>query len=245
MTSPNFQQHKLIITFVILLFFPTHSFAQENNQNADKLIKLSDLAYGADDRLDFGIIYRPKNINTISHPFLISDDWKKGSIFINGIKFKDASLNYHILKDEVLYKGENPSVMVLTKSYIDSLFINQHLLINSDKLDVQNSMGFIELLNRGNYTTYLKHKIGITQVSSGNSISLKYMKPKFTVYIRHEDLLINLSSKRSFLFFFSSRKKDISKFMKKNKIKYKKATQLQLISLLEYCDNFPKNLEIE
>jgi hypothetical protein len=245
MMPPDYQRHKIIVVFVlgILFFFPAKSYAQL--QKANELIKLSDLVYGADDRLDFGNIYHPQNMNTISHPFLISDDWKKGTIFMNGMKYRNANLKYNIEKDEIFYKGENPSVIILTKSYIDSLIMNNRLLINSDKLGIQNNMGFVELLYTGRYTSFLKHQIGVTQVSTSNSISLMYMTPKFIVYLKHDDQLININSKKSLFYYFAPNKKDISRFMKKNKIKYKKATQHQLISLLKYCDNFPTNPEIE
>lgn len=241
---PNYQWHRLII-FCFLFVLSTPSFSQEKNQSLDDLIRRSNQVYGADDRLDFGKIYKPINMPVINHPFLISGNWNKGTIYINGIKFKNAYLKFNIAKDEIFYKGDNPSAIILTKSYIDSLRINNRLLINSNKIPVINKMGFIELLHKGRYISYLKHKIGVTHVSTTNSISLKYMTPKFVLYMQHKDQLIIINSKKSLLHYFAPNKKDIQRFLKSNKIRFKKATWHQLKLLLKYCDSLQTNSEIE
>ena len=233
----------IVCTIFILVLFPVYSFSQEQQKplKAGELIGLSDLVYGADDRIAYGEIYSPGNKSTIGHPFFLSEEMKNGTIFLNGLKFKNVDLNYHIVSELILYKGDDPTLLMLTNSYIDSLIIENHTLINSNKINVSNPMGFIELLYHGQHSTYLKHKIGITTVTTSNSVSTKYLSPKFNLFIKHNKQLISLNTKKRLLSYFDSNKKEISRFMKRNKIKYKKATPSQLLSLLKFCDEFPTN----
>ncbi len=242
---PKHQRHRLIIICILFIWglYPIYNFsqAQQKPLKADELINLSNYIYGADDRIAYGKIYAPSNKKVIGHPFFLSEQMKKGTLFLNGLKFKNVNLNYQIVTDQIFYKGENPTITILTNSYIDSLIIEDHILINSDKINITNPMGFMELLFQGHHVSYLKHKVGITMVTTSNSVSTKYLSPKFNLYIKHNNQLISLNTKKRLLSYFDSNKKEISRFMKRNKIKFKKATSSQLLSLLKFCDEFPTN----
>ncbi len=74
----------------------------------------------------------------------------------------------------------------------------------------------------------------------------RYSKPSTTLYLHINDDFVKISNKKDLLLLFISKKKEISRFIQRNRINFKHANNSQLINLLKYCDDIsskPNNEE--
>ncbi len=203
----------------------------------NEIIRIAEIMYGTDDRLVNGMIsqfYAPK---AEGHPFFLSNDWQKGNIFSSGARFKEVTLKYNIESDDIYYiNRQQASIIVLNKSIIDSVSIDNHLFVNSNKLNIKNPIGFIELLYQGNLALFLKYKIKSGTKHTDSYEYIKYYEPKTTIYLLKDSQLISIKSKKDLLTEFSPYQKEITTFLHQNKINFRNADHNQLLQIIKYCD---------
>lgn len=225
----------------ILLFSLFYSiFVQSQNQISSKeLVQTTEDFYGSDDRFINGVISDFYTPNADGHPFFIYDGWHTGTIYSNGIKFNDLAIKYNIESDDIFFINMNNSyapTTILNKSLIDSVIISGQLLLNTNKLAIKNPIVFVELLNRGKYTSVLKHKVTKITKLTDTYEYVKYNNHSPIIHIIKDSELVSLKSRKDFISEFSLPEKPLKKFLRQNKIQLKKANRKQLLQLIKYCD---------
>lgn len=242
---------KKSIFSILILFVLTNSYAQKltfsEPASTNEIIKYTETFYGNDDRLIRGKFYQNDKIILKGHPNFKIRNWVDGPIFIKGITYKDVRIKYNIEIDKIIlladFSNGNTMQLVLNNSLVDSLYIQNHLLINASNLPFSLT-GFYEPIYNGNFSAYIKHKtrFQITATRKKNSLNTdqiiigKYKKPASTLYLHIKDEFVEIPNKKALISRFESKKRDINRFMKINLIRFKKADNNQLINLLKYCD---------
>ena len=240
---------KLIL--LLFIFYSINISCQNIASNSiSELVDFAQKIYGSDDRLVNGVISQIRITDTENHPFFMKNEWFDGDIFSNGVKFSNIAIKYNIEIDQIFFINRNNSYMapntILNKSIIDSLRIEEHLFVNSDKLTVKSKLplGFVEVFYRGNFTSFLKHRIAHLKRQANSNIKTKpgtltnieYYNLRPLIYIIRNDELVCLKSKKDFIKEFYPFRKDIQKFIHQNKIRFNKAKRIKLFLLLKYCD---------
>ncbi len=235
---------RIIGCALLMLFSIKQSYSQQSAQSianlVNEILKYTGSIYGSDDRLITGKYYVPTHPLALGHPYLISRDWLPATLYIKGVIFNDVEVKYNIEDDLIILKRQYEQGLVdellLNNSYIDSVRISGHLFINTSLVDEKISPGYFEQIYNGGFVAYLKHKNSYKDELSPQMMYGKYMEPKTTLYLFDDNQLLEIASKKELMTHFSPNEKMISRFMKQNKIRFRKAIDEQFIKLLNYCD---------
>ncbi len=220
--------------------------AQQNEQPIVKsqadITELTEKFYGADDILISGSVYVPSSPLITHHPYFDREEWHKGTVYIDGRTFEDQQIKYDLPSRKMILNAkltEGATVkIVLNTRKIDSLYLGDHLFINSKFLSLpEPDTSFYELICRSGFvfiTGY--HKEFIRKYTSSSPYGL--WSDQKAVHFIHTGQWYRVTSKRSLLDWFPSGKDEIRKYMHMNHIRFRKATTDQLKGLLVRCSAY-------
>jgi len=234
--------------FALLLFIfikPLCISAQETRVKHQEdlllLISNTDSILGADDELINGVIYIQENLFASGHPFFLNSEWIKGSITVNGKKHDGLFIKYNINTDELIIRAERKRggtpVITLNNEFIDNFYLGDRYFVNSMNFEVKGiQTDFVEQLYFGSFAFYVSYSKLFNNDYNNKTPYGSYAKTTASYYLMQNDVITNIASKKALFNYFEPYKKDIKKFMKRNKIKYNKASSSQLYDLMQYCD---------
>lgn len=241
---------KRLFTINILLFISLISFTQNTNNSSSTILKeLNKQAedyYKLDDRLFIGKLYTPKYFRpTSGHPYFQSKNWENTSIFIKGIKYNNLQVKYNINQDKIIlnYKTNDwkYTQIIMKDELVDSLIYMNRLIVNASILPVENISGYYELIYRGSFSAYIKHFKNLKLDFTNNDPNGTYGKRKQNLYILSGTKLLKGGSRKSIIKHFNPYKKQIRKYIRKNRILFNRIDSYQYIQLLKYCDEISSN----
>ena len=205
------------------------------------LISKADSILGADDELINGVIYIQENLFASGHPFFQSSEWQSGSVTVNGEKHDGLFLKYNINTDELILRAERKRggtpVITLNNEFIDDFYMGDRYFVNSMSFEVKGiQTDFVEQVYLGSFAFYVSYLKLFKNDYNNKTPYGSYAKTTVSYYLLQNDVITNIASKKALFNHFEPYKKDIKKFMKRNKIKYNKASSGQLRDLMQYCD---------
>ena len=236
---------KKLFWIIIVLFSYLSVFAQEQNndiiKSLDKIIEFTEFVYGSDDILLNGQHYTLKNKDAKGHPFFGDGKWSKETLIVKGKVFVDVELIYDVEADKLILNAkynENTFIKIeLSDEVIDSFNIQSHHFINSRQfLSDPGELIYFEQIYNGDFFFLIKHKKILNNAYYDTPPFGRFSDMQSVYYIYEDGKMKRLISKRSFLEYFKENKKEIRKYMRKNKIRYKKASLEELRALVKYCD---------
>ena len=241
------KEFALIIFF---LFSLSGLLAQESDPSTEQavnaLISKTEAALGLDDELVDGEIYYQTNLSAKGHPFYQTEDWVSGSATVNGKVHKNLSLKLNIETNQLIMKitqkSGSSSSIVLNSGFVESFSLGTSQFINTGLISVEGlSANFYEEIYNGNFTFYTNYrKTFVSEYNSKNPYG-RYSKTYVSYFIVDDSSTAKISSKGSLLSYFEPYKKELKRFMSKNKIKYNKANPGQLHALMQFCDDLVNN----
>ncbi|MEP7252497.1 MAG: hypothetical protein ABI683_08960 [Ginsengibacter sp.] len=188
--------------------------------------------------------YYPFIINE-GDPFFFSKNFDTGSVYYNGIVYEKVPLLYDIIHGEVLIRDPSQiNVVRLNDKYIGWFTIYGHtftkLIKDSTSANPLNT-GFYAALYKGRTSLYKS----VSKIFKENSASFQGLN-KYTVetdeyFVKKNNDYFRIKNKKSLLKILGDRKKDINQYMKKNKLKFKKAKEYTLIKVVAYYDQLTAN----
>lgn len=201
----------------------------------------TDSLLGADDELVNGKIYIQENLLAAGHPFFLNANWLVGNLTINGKVYDGLFLKYNIQTDELILKAERKrggaSVVSLNNEFVEEFTIEDRHFVNAMGFEVRGiQTDFVELLYRGSFIFFVSYTKSYNNDYNTKTPYGSYGKTTTSYFILQHNQLSYISSKNALLKYFDPFKKKIKKFMKKNHIKYSKASYGQLQNLMQYCD---------
>jgi len=240
----SIKNHFLIFLLMPACFPPCS--AQQNNQPAVQsqadITVLTEKIYGSDDMLVSGSVYVPSSPLITHHPYFDGEEWHESTVFIDGRTFEHQQIKYELPSRKMILNAklkDGATVKIVLNSWkIDSLFLGDHLFINSKYLSLSEpDTSFYELICRSGFlfiTGY--HKEYIRKYNSSSPYGL--WSAQKSAHFIHTDQWYRVTSKRSLLARFASGKDEIRKYMHMNHIRFRKATADQLKGLLDRCSDF-------
>jgi hypothetical protein len=184
----------------------------------------------------------PKHALAQGYPYLKDKEWQPATVFIGSKKFEDCMLKYNIEIDRIILNTmrEDSSwvPILLNTAFVDSVILNNEIfLLRSDLISDNSKTGnFLHRVNRGYYSLLLSYSINFKDEFTPSTPYGRYSNMVRKLYILSKGLIHAVNSKSAFLDYFAEDKKVIRRFMKKNDIKYKKASISELEALLGYCN---------
>jgi len=235
---------KIGLLFFIFIQFPPLLTVGQSSDVSNSIISLIDSTqkiYGSNDLLINGKVYYQPNRMASGTPFLFSPKFDPGTIFTRGTKFEVAGLNYNIVDNElillnVMTDGAKLHIK-LSDILIDSFLLDNYLFVAPEELNISSDYPYMLSTNKGRYYFLIGFdKEFITRFSQSNPYG-KFSGTKKSLFLVHDNNLTSINSKKALLKYFPSIKKEISSFLKKNKVKFSKASPEQLKQLMKFCNN--------
>lgn len=233
------------ITIAIIIVFSCSAFTQDLKtiNTVNELLKYSELAYGVDNNLVNGRVYSPKHALAKGHPYYPEKDWQLSTLYIKSKKYTPYQVKYNIEIDRLILnivKSDSAETPIyLNTAFVDSVhlgentFLINRALITSDK----HFNNFFERVNTGKFQLLATYKVYF-KASFTTSTPYGTFGDRIRKYFIYTDgKIYPISSKKVFLEFFEVHKSELKKYLKKQKINYKKADSLELKKLMIYCND--------
>lgn len=189
--------------------------------------------------------YYPFTINE-GHPFFESKNFETGSVFYNNMLYEKVPLLYDVIHEELLIRDPSKiNILRLNESKVKWFTIYGHTFIRVVKDSTSGSplsTGYYDVLYQGNTSLYKK----VSKLFKENSSSFqglnKYVAENDEYFIKKGNDYFKIKSRKNLLSVFTDRKKEISQFMAKNKLKLRKNKEYALLKTVAYYDKLNTNL---
>jgi hypothetical protein len=237
--------HIKLVTLLIVLHFGS-CFSQINLNYEQKEIWF-DLAVG---RENTGLVNGPEyfipfqGFNT--NPFFGSLEATNETLRLDEKNYYNVSLLYDTYSNVLVLRIKDKSnlftMVQLDKERVQSFTLQGHLFqkMTNPLLQGETKQGFYDLLYKGINLSLLCKRAKTDFVEEGQR---KY-KVKDKYYLIYENRWSGLSGFKDFYELRGTRKKDVTSFMKGQKIKARKMMEKDLVAVASFCnsglENFPK-----
>lgn len=239
--------HKAILSILSLTFILLQSlivFPQSDDdimKAMDSIKHKSDSVYGLDFELVNGPIYYQKNLFALGDPFFGSSDWFDGQVRINGILHTGLKLKYNIELDQLIMlvtlKSGLATTIIMNEKHVVSFSLEQQHFISTSSITANDIKAvYVHEIYQGSFTLLASYKKNFINDYNTKTPYGKYSDRQSTYFIEENGVVTKIGNKKTLLTYFESVKKEISKYMKKNGFKFKKANSRQWHSLMLYCD---------
>ena len=228
--------------FTILLLF----FYTAKAQTKETLTNLKDSTnkiYGSSDLLNLGELYVAEHVYATGHPYFITDDYTLASITIHDNYFDKVKARYNIERDQLIVRVSVDTgvyvTMVTKDDWLHSFSINGHYFVSVNELQpIAEVHGYCEEVYKGKRSFFIKYRKKFIDNYNDLSPMGFFSVMRTTKYVYVNKMFTPVNSKKEFLKLFPEHIAEIKKFMRKNKIRYSRASIAQLGALMQYCDGF-------
>ncbi len=235
----------IIFLIFSLLLFPLKSYSQTSSENKVQLKQLMafvETKYQLDDLLVNGSLYRPMHIRAKGSPYFLSDNlWKNGIFYIKGRQYSDQDILYNIATNQMVTKIYMPDGsaknIIIENHFIDSVIIETHFFINIAPFTKNKLNEIYEQAYNGNIKGLIKHVSTHKRIITNETPDGYYEEPEKIIFLLKDKEMFRISGKKSLLTHFSAKKKQITRYMRQQKIRLKKAEISELYNLFKYCDD--------
>lgn len=180
------------------------------------------------------------------HPFFLTTNYDdKGSVLYDGIFYKDVPLKHELVKGEVIIKDPNNSLgLILFNEKVSYFTIFGHTFLRLVR-DSSNrsviSTGFYDLLYNGQGIQLLeKQTKEINESISSYEGLRRFIVDGQSFYIRKSNVYYTIGSKNDVLKILKDKKNELSQYIRKNKLNFKRDKEAALKSVVAYYDTMPK-----
>lgn len=170
------------------------------------------------------------------HPFFEYSEPQAGDVFYDGIHYPAIRLSYDLVHDEIIFvtPAKNLNVKLITQK-INWFAIQNHLFVRiTGNNSVVNSPpdGFYELAYDGIYSVLIKRKKYFDQATREDNLS-KFIQ-SVNYYVRKDNTYYEIDTKRSLLAVCKDHKTEVSKYMQRENLNFKKDPGNATIKVIKY-----------
>jgi len=234
--------------FLVLYLLPHSILTGQNKPLAPGntscyLNHIVDSVCGVSDKLLHGPIYANKISQAEGHPFYYNSYPAYSALYLGEDTYYNELFKYDIVSGRLIIKkpiSQYATVEVLLQNYlIDSFLIDTAVFIKASHVFSDDSPdGFLERIISGGITLYVKYRKEYRNVRSGIKPFGEYRPLEPMIFMKHHNMIINISGRGDFIDLFGPNKKYVRKYMRKNKMKYSDLSNSGLVKLFAYCGQF-------
>lgn len=181
---------------------------------------------------EFTAAYR----SSLGHPFYVYSDPQTGAIFYDDNLYPGVKLLYDIIRDEVIFINEfkNLNIKLIPEKISWFTLVNHKIVRLSEDSNTLNfpGTGFYEQLYEGPVAVFAKNKKQLYEPSKPDE-SAKYVQYNF-YYVRKNNTYYYIDSKKALLSVCKDRKSDITKFIQKERLNFKKDPATLITRVIDY-----------
>jgi len=174
----------------------------------------------------------------LSHPYFNTDRYRPGSLLLNGEAYDSITINYDIFDQEVILQvpgnsGLNLKV-ILNRELIDHFQIDG--LTFRLRSFPETGSSFFQVVGSGDISCFLRWKKTLYRSTYSGKTSYKYSKQSREIWLQREGRLYAVRSRSSFTSLFDEAfQKEIKGFLRREKIRFRNASDEKLGDLMNYC----------
>jgi hypothetical protein len=221
-----------------LLFFLLISYSGTlRSQDAAKVL---DRVYGLDQTLCNGkkYTYFPP-AGAKGHQYLLSQTFSNGSITLNGKCYQDVYLNYDIFNQQLLLQFKSETILrntiEVSKAWLTGFSLGS---MNFEFLDLEKEPRFFQVLGAGPVRILYFWRKNLDVDGSVGSFSLTFTRAVRDSYVFTNGQLKPFTSKRSLIKLFdAAHRPEIKSYLRKNKIKIRKASDQAIAEMITFIGN--------
>jgi len=249
------QMKKYVTIFFLVIVTPLYLLAQSNtedlstytsNKTLENAVNLYNNAIEDNSMILTGGYYNTVNIGINGHPFYANNYWETSTIVYKSQRYDSIEIRYDIYGDLLIMayidKEGNVRPIQLQSSKVEGFtLIGHHFVrLEADTLSVIKT-GFFDLLYDGDKVKVLaKRKKEISRKHNMSDIVREYFQNDI-LYIKSDHNYYVVKGKKSLMEVLSERKNEIKVFLKKNKAKFRKDHEKQLIETVKYYNSIVNN----
>jgi hypothetical protein len=178
----------------------------------------------------------------LGHPFFISEAFRQGNLYYNGVLYEDVPLMYDLSRDQLVTKNfsKELNVKLLTEK-IDSFSIgkNNFVRVVADSNVLSIPAGFYEKLYSGNIVVLGKYEKKV-------EYSLR-AEDKITKLVEHDHYFIGkegkyhlITGESDLLSVFKEQRGELRKFLNRREVNFKKDPAATIVQAVAYYEQLKK-----
>ena len=220
---------KILLSLIIIFFSTIYSFSQD----VDSIYGLNPILYNG----QLYTYYVPSSVS--GNQYLHNKDFHAGIVNIKNTQFDNVLLNYDIYNQEVVLLFELKQrllVIKLLKDKINNFLIgNEYFeLIQDDQSDYI----IYQVIGDGNYKILYRWQKWLKLSTDKESGGYLFTKPIKTTYLKINNEIFKYRNNRTFLSLMEdSKKQQVKKYLKQNKINVRRASDNELSELIKLCNS--------
>ncbi|RNI22538.1 hypothetical protein [Rufibacter latericius] len=184
-----------------------------------------------------------RRANHEGHPFFFRDEKTLGNVHYDGATYEEVPLLYNLVTDEVILYRNGLLLQKLVKEKLASFQLNGHQFIRLEIADTTTNTplrtGFYDVMHDGNTKLLVKR-----QKEKQDLIVDQKLLERFTsidkFYIQQGPAYHQVKSGRSVYNVFSDQKKELKKYARSKKLKFRKQREESILALVLYYDSLKK-----
>jgi hypothetical protein len=185
-----------------------------------------------------GTAYKELAVTNDSHPYYLTDDWQKSDFTYEGDRFYNTDVLYDLNSDNLVLEHVNGSKIQVIKENVAAFTINNARFVNiihDSALQGLPAPGFYQEVYPGRTAALTRWTKLIDREAVDGKIELNY-RERITHYVRKDSVYTQVKSRASVLNLLSDRKKELKKFLKEEKVRWKGNEQNALKKILIFYD---------
>lgn len=231
--------------FPLLLLVHLKGIAQETLLLKDSLPALSNVisfytqTVKDDSFLNEGREYVGFDKRIVGHPFFGSGSWQTGSIIYKGQLYPDVSLMYDMAAEEVVvHQYTNSFKVKLNKKEVEYFSLSGHQFVRlqtSGSKNISFPEGFYDLLYNGQTPVLVKRDKKVVEEIKNSLVRRSFVQEN-QIYLKKEGKYFPVRSKRSALRVLRDQKKELRKYLKNHKVKFRKDPENATVKMAAFYD---------
>ncbi|WP_128547128.1 hypothetical protein [Larkinella soli] len=245
MNRPHLMTYRPALLFVVLLTAAGTAFGQNVarttfREQAVEYARNRYLRSTADQaRLYNGPEFIPYSPNIKGHPYLDSL-WQTGSVQYDGVLYRNISLLYDVVGDAVIVPHSDSLYRIRLQSMrIGGFDLPGHTFIRVDADSARNSglkTGFYDRLYDGRRVDLLAKRVKTIKTDFVHGAVVEEYLNGDTYYIGRNGVFTPVRSKRAVLAMFADQKKPLRKYLRENRIKFRRDREGAIVKLTRRYD---------
>jgi hypothetical protein len=226
------------ILFILLSSVHIHAQqftdSSQYNQQANVLRQIYLNEIGDNAQIYHGAEYIRNGQKALGFPFFESNDLLDGAVYYQGTLYPQRKIYYDLVADEVVTGNyANDAQISLSMDKADSFKIGNHFFV---RLNPANSPGlpkegYYERLYAGEPGLYVKHEKRLV-TGSGNE-EIKYIQYN-NYFVKKNTVFYAVDGKSGLLNEFSDKKDELKKYIRSNKLNFKKDLENSMVLTTSY-----------
>lgn len=218
----------------------TRSEASFPNKAARVALERYQQADQSRDRLYTGYEYIGYDHRLTGFPFYETDSWKNSSIRLIYKTFDSIPALYDLVKDVLVIDHPAGYRMAMRSELVQSFWLAGHTFVRlTDSTDRTLRTGFYDLLYNGRTQLVARRSKAIV-INPSVTITYGVFEPHVQYYVRKEGHYLPVRNKKTLLNVLSDRKKELTAYVRKEKLRFKPDPEPAILALTQYYDELSR-----